>query len=133
MRPSCSTFSVNGQLHDGPLPINHEQFQSSAFLGAHMLRRLKTEVVDNLVSKTEEVLELQFDDAEEDVYKAFQNHARSRFNRFVRAGTAKKNYAHILVLLLRLRQICDHPFLALCLSDGDPAGESQQSDAQSEH
>ena len=53
------------------------------------------------------------------MYKAFQNHARTRFNRFVRAGTAKKNYAHILVLLLRLRQICDHPYLAMKVQDGN--------------
>ena len=99
------------------------------FLGAHMLRRLKEEVVDDLVSKTEEVLELQFDEAEEDVYKAFQNHARTRFNRFVRAGTAKKNYAHILVLLLRLRQICDHPYLAMKVQDGtsESVGDEDQS------
>ena len=54
--------------------------------------------MDNLVSKTEE--EIDFDDADDQVYKAFQNLARFLFNRFVKAGTAKKNYAHILVLLL---------------------------------
>jgi SNF2 family DNA or RNA helicase len=27
------------------------------------------------------------------------------------AGTIKENYANILVLLLRLRQACDHPLL----------------------
>eukprot|EP01084_Bolivina_argentea_P063551 116009_1 len=102
----------------------------TAFLGAHMLRRLKSEVVDDLVSKREEVIELEFDGAEDDVYKAFQNHARSRFNRFVRAGTAKKNYAHILVLLLRLRQICDHPYLAMKVQDGasEDVGDEGESD-----
>jgi len=90
----------------------------TAFLAAHMLRRLKSEVVDDLVSKTEQVIELQFDAAEKDIYEAYQNHARSKFNKFVKAGTAKKNYAHILVLLLRLRQISDHPFLAMKPQDG---------------
>jgi SNF2 family DNA or RNA helicase len=31
--------------------------------------------------------------------------------KFAAAGTIKQNYANILVLLLRLRQACDHPFL----------------------
>ena len=30
---------------------------------------------------------------------------------FAAAGTIKQNYANILVLLLRLRQACDHPYL----------------------
>jgi SNF2 family DNA or RNA helicase len=35
-------------------------------------------------------------------------HSRSEL---VAAGTVLQNYAHILELLLRLRQCCDHPFL----------------------
>lgn len=31
--------------------------------------------------------------------------------RYIREGTLLHNYAHILAILLRLRQLCCHPFL----------------------
>jgi hypothetical protein len=33
------------------------------------------------------------------------------FQEYAAAGTLKQNYANILLLLLRLRQACDHPLL----------------------
>ena len=36
-----------------------------------------------------------------------------QINRFIRAGTLVKNSAFVLVLILRLRQLCCHPNLIL--------------------
>lgn len=36
---------------------------------------------------------------------------QEKFNRYLKAGTVLKNYASVLVMLLRLRQICSHPAL----------------------
>lgn len=36
---------------------------------------------------------------------------QAKFNRYLKAGTVLKNYASVLVLLLRLRQLCSHPAL----------------------
>lgn len=82
-----------------------------SFIAAHMLRRVKEDVIDDLVSKTEEIIELEFDQGEKYIYTAFQRHARSQFNNFKQNGTIK--YSHVLVALLRLRQISDHPYLAV--------------------
>jgi len=39
--------------------------------------------------------------------------SKSKFSEFEKCGSVLKNYAHILELLLRLRQACDHPQLVL--------------------
>eukprot|EP01105_Mastigella_eilhardi_P016431 TRINITY_DN3757_c0_g1_i2.p1 TRINITY_DN3757_c0_g1~~TRINITY_DN3757_c0_g1_i2.p1 ORF type:complete len:965 (+),score=241.35 TRINITY_DN3757_c0_g1_i2:292-2895(+) len=52
-----------------------------------------------------------FTNEEDKFYQALWNKSQSKFNSFVQDGTALKNYAHILELLLRLRQACDHPIL----------------------
>lgn len=39
-----------------------------------------------------------------------------QINRFIRAGTLVKNSAYVLVLILRLRQLCCHPNLILVRS-----------------
>ena len=123
--PHCATkreFKRYLGLRDGGQEVlsGHTKVKVTAFLAAHMLRRLKCDVVDHLVSKTEQVLELHFDEAEEGLYKAFQRRARSRFDSLVRKGIARRNYVHILALLVRLRQICDHPLLV--------AGANQEDD-----
>lgn len=33
------------------------------------------------------------------------------YQEYAAAGTVKQNYVNILLMLLRLRQACDHPFL----------------------
>lgn len=43
-----------------------------------------------------------------------EKRTQATFNKFLKAGTVLKNYAHVLVLLLRLRQ-CELSFLYLAL------------------
>ena len=40
-----------------------------------------------------------------------ETRSQAAFNRYLRAGTVLKNYHQVLVLLLRLRQVCSHPCL----------------------
>lgn len=74
--------------------------------------------------------EHQFSKEESDIYNFLQARSRVRtepipyargarltnnwqavFNKFLRQGTVLKNYSHVLVMLLRLRQCCVHPAL----------------------
>ncbi len=39
--------------------------------------------------------------------------SKTKFNAYIQTGSVLKNYAHILEILLRLRQACNHPHLVL--------------------
>jgi len=47
------------------------------------------------------------------VFLSLWSQSKTKFNAFIQAGSVLKNYAHILELLLRLRQACNHPYLVL--------------------
>ena len=84
-------------------------------LRAVTLRRTKATLIDgrpivDLPPRTVEIREVAFDESERDFYSALENNACTLFNTFVKAGW-KANYFHILVLLLKLRQACDHPLM----------------------
>ena len=87
-------------------------------LSTILLRRTKTQRIDNvpIVSLPPRILKVRkipFMIEEEDFYQALWNNAKTKFNRYVEVGTVLHNYAHILELLLRLRQACDHPNLVV--------------------
>jgi DNA repair protein RAD5 len=54
-----------------------------------------------------------FSQEEEDIYQSIYAKSKVEFDAYVKAGTVIQNYTHILVMLLRLRQACDHPYLAV--------------------
>jgi len=66
-----------------------------------------------------QVVYLEQSGAERDFYKALLERSQTEFNEFVAAGTVMSKWAHVLVLLLRLRQACCHPFLSMARSDTD--------------
>lgn len=81
-----------------------------------LLRRTKDSLIDgkpiiNLPPKSEEVHHVTFDEDESAFYHALQTKTRIQFNKYVATGSVGKNYSSILVLLLRLRQACCHPYL----------------------
>ncbi|KAG0702167.1 SNF2 family N-terminal domain-containing protein [Suillus ampliporus] len=81
-----------------------------------MLRRKKDSMLDGkrlieLPTKHVEMEKLEFSQEERDIYQMVEARSQARFNRFLRAGTVLKNYHQVLVMLLRLRQICSHPAL----------------------
>jgi len=106
-----------------------------AILNACLIRRKKDSVLDGkklieLPPKDVVLRKLTFSDDERDIYNAartlpsswWRNHpergipqiekqSQAIINKYLRAGTVLKNYSHVLVLLLRLRQLCSHPCL----------------------
>ncbi|CAI5952896.1 unnamed protein product [Closterium sp. NIES-65] len=63
------------------------------------------------------VISCEFSAEERDFYDALHNKSKVKFDSFVAQGRVLHNYASILEMLLRLRQVCDHPFLVLSRSD----------------
>ncbi|KAF8838463.1 hypothetical protein BDN67DRAFT_971507 [Paxillus ammoniavirescens] len=87
-----------------------------AVFKAILLRRRKDCLLDGkklieLPPKHVDLEKLTFSQEERDIYQMVEARSQARFNRFLRAGTVLKNYHHVLVMLLRLRQICVHPAL----------------------
>lgn len=92
-----------------------KRFQT--IVGLVLLRRTKQDTIDGkplivLPKRVSDVLEQEFDDNDEKaVYKAVQEKSVVAVNKFLVAGTLAHNYSSVLLLLLRLRQACCHPFL----------------------
>ncbi|KAI3982825.1 hypothetical protein MKX01_010308 [Papaver californicum] len=87
-----------------------------AVLKTIMLRRTKGTLLDgepiiNLPSKTVNLTKVEFSAEERAFYSKLESDSRSQFKAYAAAGTLNQNYANILLMLLRLRQACDHPFL----------------------
>ncbi|KAL7416498.1 SNF2 family N-terminal domain-containing protein [Mrakia frigida] len=90
-----------------------------------LLRRNKESQIDgkpllNLGPKDILLEKLQFTDDERETYTSVETRARVRFNKFLKAGTVLKNYANVLTMLLRLRQLANHPYL-LARAKGEAA------------
>ncbi|KAM0748722.1 hypothetical protein T439DRAFT_71167 [Meredithblackwellia eburnea MCA 4105] len=90
--------------------------RAQAILARHVMRRKKTTKLDGkpLVELPEKHIELQvleFTPEEREIYTFVETQSQQVFNKYLRAGTVLKNYANVLVMLLRLRQLCLHPSL----------------------
>ncbi|KAJ4849667.1 hypothetical protein Tsubulata_019863 [Turnera subulata] len=87
-----------------------------AVLKTIMLRRTKGTLLDGqpivkLPPKTVELKKVEFTEEERDFYTRLEADSRAQFKEYADAGTVKQNYVNILLMLLRLRQACDHPLL----------------------
>ncbi|CAH8351018.1 unnamed protein product [Eruca vesicaria subsp. sativa] len=87
-----------------------------AILKTVMLRRTKGSFIDGkpiicLPPKSIELRKVDFTDEERDFYSNIEKESRNQFQEYKEAGTVKQNYVNILLMLLRLRQACDHPLL----------------------
>ncbi|XP_062207070.1 helicase-like transcription factor CHR28 isoform X2 [Phragmites australis] len=81
-----------------------------------MLRRTKATMLDgtpiiSLPPKTVSLKTVDFTSEERAFYNTLETESREQFKEYAAAGTVKQNYVNILLLLLRLRQACDHPHL----------------------
>ncbi|KAF2218699.1 SNF2 family N-terminal domain-containing protein [Elsinoe ampelina] len=105
-----------------PIKSSREEFRESAMkrlqalLKAILLRRHKKSKINGkpilvLPERIVEQTAAEFTEEERDFYKALETQQRIQFNKYVKAGTVGRSYAHILVMLLRLRQACCHPHL----------------------
>ncbi|PON87722.1 Cdk-activating kinase assembly factor [Trema orientale] len=102
------------------VPISRNSIQGykklQAVLRAIMLRRTKGTFIDGepiikLPPKTVCLSKVDFSSEERAFYTQLEADSRSRFKAYAAAGTVNQNYANILLMLLRLRQACDHPYL----------------------
>ncbi|XP_062223083.1 helicase-like transcription factor CHR28 isoform X2 [Phragmites australis] len=81
-----------------------------------MLRRTKATMLDgepiiSLPPKTVSLKTVGFTGEERAFYNTLEAESREQFKEYAAAGTVRQNYVNILLLLLRLRQACDHPHL----------------------
>ncbi|KAI4358040.1 hypothetical protein L6164_001950 [Bauhinia variegata] len=114
------------------VPISRNSIQGykklQAVLRAIMLRRTKGTIIDGepiiqLPPKTIRLNKVDFSFEERAFYKKLEADSRSQFKAYAAAGTVNQNYANILLMLLRLRQACDHPLLVKDY-DSDPVGKN---------
>ncbi|KAI6126880.1 SNF2 family N-terminal domain-containing protein [Pisolithus sp. B1] len=96
-------------------------------LKAIMLRRTKNQILNGkpllqLPDRNLDIIECQFDPMEKEFYTRLENRMNSEVNKLVRESE-NVNYTHVLLLLLRLRQACNHPSLVSkdYRADGDAA------------
>ncbi|CAI9087534.1 OLC1v1021621C2 [Oldenlandia corymbosa var. corymbosa] len=87
-----------------------------AVLKTIMLRRTKGSLIDgepiiNLPPKTIKLHKVDFSPEEREFYQTLESDSRAQYAEYAAAGTVQKNYVNILLMLLRLRQACDHPLL----------------------
>lgn len=80
------------------------------------LRRTKKTKIDGqpilqLPPKVIEKIHVIFNEEEKGLYEELNSDSQNQIRKYLNAGTLGKNYSHVLVLLLRLRQACDHPLL----------------------
>ncbi len=77
-----------------------------------LLRRSKSQVLQELPEKTEEVRQCEMTPPQRKAYRAILNSAEAEKTRANLLGGGKVDYANVLSLLTRLKQVCDHPKLA---------------------
>ncbi|KAK3713341.1 hypothetical protein LTR37_008533 [Vermiconidia calcicola] len=105
-----------------PLKSGHKETRQKAMAmlqalcKAVMLRRTKKSTFEGkpiliLPERTTDIENPEFNDDEEKFYRALENQTQLQFNRYLRNGTVGSSYSAVLVLLLRLRQACCHPYL----------------------
>ncbi|XP_057528095.1 helicase-like transcription factor CHR28 isoform X1 [Amaranthus tricolor] len=94
--------------------IGYKKLQ--AVLSTLLLRRTKETKLDgepiiNLPPKYIKMKTVKFTAEERSFYAQLEAESRSQFKAYAAAGTVNQNYANILLMILRLRQACDHPLL----------------------
>ncbi|KMT02551.1 hypothetical protein BVRB_9g202380 [Beta vulgaris subsp. vulgaris] len=101
--------------------IGYKKLQ--AVLRTLLLRRTKETLLDgepiiSLPPKTIKMNTVNFSVEERAFYAQLEAESRSQFKAYAAAGTVNQNYANILLMILRLRQACDHPLLVKGFSSG---------------
>ncbi|KAG6355977.1 hypothetical protein INS49_015362 [Diaporthe citri] len=110
----------------------HGMIKLQALFRSFTLRRTKDSRLNGkpiieLPPRTDKPSFVEFNDEQRAFYQALEVQQQLKFNKYLKNGAVMKNYIHILILLLRLRQACDHPFLLknLGIPDGTKLDEKQ--------
>ncbi|KAF8512773.1 SNF2 family N-terminal domain-containing protein [Gautieria morchelliformis] len=97
--------------------------KANEWLDPLMLRRTKKSkldgrfILEELPPKTTEIVELEFSDGERRIYDDLAAKVEKTVGEIISKGLEDKYHMYILVLILRLRQVCGHPILMLGLED----------------
>ncbi|KIY44892.1 hypothetical protein FISHEDRAFT_50412, partial [Fistulina hepatica ATCC 64428] len=116
--PSFADHVIRCQVQDALLAGQRAQ----AILEPIIMRRRKDGMLEGepllqLPPRDIEMVELEFTPDEREIYDSFEKEMALRINKFIREDTVKTNHVYILVLILRLRQLCCHPNLTLAQSE----------------
>lgn len=92
-----------------------------AVLSGILLRRTKDQKTDgddgqaivSLPPRSVAIRRVEFSEPEKQFYDALWSNSKIAFEQMLAHGTVMQNYAHVLELLLRVRQACDHPKLVI--------------------
>lgn len=110
----------------------HGMLKLQALFRSFTLRRTKDSRLDGkpiiqLPPRIDKPSYVDFNDEQRAFYQALEVQQQLKFNKYLRNGAVMKNYIHILILLLRLRQACDHPYLLknLGIPEGTKLDEKQ--------
>ncbi|KAJ3524907.1 hypothetical protein NMY22_g10804 [Coprinellus aureogranulatus] len=112
--PSFNDHIAKVQVEDAPLAGQRAQ----VILKPLLLRRTKNSTLEGkpileLPVKEIELVKLKFSPEERDIYDSYESRAKIKLNKFIRERTLVKHHHFVLVMILRLRQLCCHPNLIL--------------------
>ncbi|KAJ4480950.1 SNF2 family DNA-dependent ATPase [Lentinula aciculospora] len=98
--------------------------RAQAILAPLLLRRTKNSTLEGepilkLPPKQIKLVKLDFslDEREDQCYDSFEGKCEIRLNKFIKERTLLKYHSFILAMILRLRQLCCHPYLILSQTD----------------
>jgi len=91
-----------------------------------ILRRMKSDVLDDLPPVSENVYHTQLTDMQRDLYRSYAESARDELVKLVERDGFDKVQIHVLATLTRLKQICCHP--AIFAKEKPEAGDSAKYD-----
>jgi SNF2 family DNA or RNA helicase len=102
------------RLYGGGSKDHPDEIQTEALkrlISPFLLRRTKDQVLTELPEKTEEVIVCEMTQTQKKAYKKYLESAEAAKAREDLQAGKKINYANILSVLTRLKQVCDHPKL----------------------
>ncbi|MCB1083291.1 MAG: DEAD/DEAH box helicase, partial [Simkania sp.] len=91
-----------------------------------ILRRMKSDVLDDLPPVSENVYHTQLTEMQRDLYRSYAESARDELVKLVERDGFDKVQIHVLATLTRLKQICCHP--AIFAKEKAEAGDSAKYD-----
>ena len=112
------TYEPKGENAESRRTITRKQL--SAKLRPLLLRRLKTQVAQDLPERIDERRDCELTDPQRKLYLAELRRSREQLFETIKQKGASKSKIHVLAALTRLRQICCHPQLV-----GNDAGSGK--------
>ncbi|KAI0392361.1 hypothetical protein F5Y17DRAFT_436767 [Xylariaceae sp. FL0594] len=116
IEPHCQWDTFRGLVRGVKNGSPGSMRQVQALLSRIMLRRTENTMVDGqpiltLPSLTIETVQAVFDQDQLDYYQSLEQRSQLTMNRYLKERSVGRHYWHILILILRLRQCCCHPYL----------------------